>query len=207
MTGGINEGETSPRVVWLNDQVAPAERHHLLGQYPMTLWLTGLSAAGKSALAFALERILINQGRACCVLDGDNVRHGLNSNLGFSATDRTENIRRVAEVARLMNDAGLIVVVALISPNRDDRAAASRIIGVDKFREVYVSTSLAVCESRDPKGLYSKVRAGTLAEFTGISAPYEQPVSPALEIDTLQLPLEQAVSQLLALIPPYAPQQ
>jgi adenylyl-sulfate kinase len=196
----MNE-KTPPLVVWHGSQVAPAERQKLLGQRPITLWLTGLSAAGKSTLAFALERVLIDQGRACYVLDGDNLRHGLNRNLGFSAADRAENIRRVAEVARLMNDAGLIVITAFISPYRADRAAARAIIGPDCFREVYVSTSLAVCESRDPKGLYSKARAGKVAEFTGISSPYEPPESPALVIDTAQLALDQAVSRLISLLP------
>jgi adenylylsulfate kinase len=181
--------------------VTPAARQKLLGQQPVTLWLTGLSAAGKSTLAFAVERALIDQGRACYVLDGDNVRHGLNRDLGFSAADRAENIRRIAEVARLMNDAGLIVITAFISPCRADRAAARAIIGTDWFREVYVSTSLAVCESRDPKGLYSKARAGNVAEFTGISSPYEPPESPALVIDTAQLALNQAVSRLISLLP------
>ena len=196
----MNE-KTPPLVVWHSSQVTPAERQKLLGQQPVTLWLTGLSAAGKSTLAFALERALVDQGRACYVLDGDNVRHGLNRNLGFSAADRAENIRRIAEVARLMNDAGLIVIAAFISPYRDDRAAAREIIGADSFREVYVSTSLSVCEARDPKGLYGKARAGEVAAFTGISAPYEPPESPALMVDTAQLSLDQAVSQLVALLP------
>jgi adenylylsulfate kinase len=196
----MNE-KTPPLVVWHGSQVAPAARQKLLGQQAVTLWLTGLSAAGKSTLAFAVERALIDQGRACYVLDGDNVRHGLNRDLGFSAADRAENIRRIAEVARLMNDAGLIVITAFISPCRADRAAARAIIGMDCFREVYVSTSLAVCESRDPKGLYGKARAGKVAEFTGISSPYEPPESPALVIDTAQLALDQAVSRLISLLP------
>ena len=196
----MNE-KTPPLVVWHGSQVAPAARQKLLGQQAVTLWLTGLSAAGKSTLAFAVERALIDQGRACYVLDGDNVRHGLNRDLGFSTADRAENIRRIAEVARLMNDAGLIVITAFISPCRADRAAARAIIGPDWFREVYVSTSLAVCESRDPKGLYGKARAGKVAEFTGISSPYEPPESPALVIDTAQLALDQAVSRLISLLP------
>jgi adenylyl-sulfate kinase len=170
-----------------------------LDQQPITIWLTGLSAAGKSTLAFALERALIDQGRACYVLDGDNVRHGLNRNLGFSPEDRAENIRRISEVARLMNDAGLIVITAFISPYRTDRAAAREIIGSGNFREVYVSTSLSVCESRDPKGLYTQARAGKVANFTGVSSPYEAPELPDLAIDTSQLPVAQAVAQLIAL--------
>lgn len=172
----------------------------MLGQLPMTVWLTGLSAAGKSTLAFALERELVSNGRACYVLDGDNVRHGLNRNLGFSLEDRAENIRRIAEVARLMNDAGLIVVTAFISPFRADRVAAREIIGPESFREVYVSTSLAICESRDPKGLYRRARAGTVAEFTGISSPYEPPEQPDLTIDASRLSLEVILPQLVALV-------
>lgn len=187
-------------VVWHGGHVTRAERQTLLGQHPLTIWLTGLSAAGKSTLAFALERELIASGRACYVLDGDNVRHGLNRNLGFSPEDRAENIRRIAEVARLMNDAGLIVITAFISPFRKDRAAAREIVGPDCFREVYVSTSLALCESRDPKGLYGKARAGHLAEFTGISSPYEPPEQPLLEIDTARLTLQEALSRLADLV-------
>lgn len=189
----------SPSVVWHGGQVSPAERQKILNQQPMTIWLTGLSAAGKSTLAFALERELIGQGRACYVLDGDNVRHGLNRNLGFSPEDRAENIRRISEVARLMNDAGLIVITAFISPYRADRAAAREIIGSVFFKEVYVSTSLSVCESRDPKGLYTEARAGKITNFTGISSPYEAPKFPDLVIDTSNLPLDEAVSQLIAL--------
>ena len=183
-------------VVWHAGRVTPAERARLLRQKPLTIWLTGLSAAGKSTLAFAFERQLIDRGRACYVLDGDNVRHGLNRNLGFSVQDRAENIRRIAEVARLMNEAGLIVITAFISPFRADRAMARDIIGPANVREVHVSTSLAVCESRDPKGLYGKARAGEIAEFTGITSPYEPPLQPALTLDTAALSLEQALAQL-----------
>lgn len=194
----MNE-KISPLVIWHGGQVCHAERCKLLNQQPATIWLTGLSAAGKSTLAFALERALIDLGHACYVLDGDNVRHGLNQNLGFSHEDRTENIRRIAEVARLMNDAGLIVITAFISPYRADRAAAHAIIGSNSFREVFVSTSLSVCESRDPKGLYIKARKGQVAEFTGISSPYEGPEFPDLVIDTAQLTLDQAVKRLISL--------
>lgn len=194
----MNE-KVSPFVIWHGGKVSQAERFKLLNQQPVTIWLTGLSAAGKSTLAFNLERALIDLGRACYVLDGDNVRHGLNRNLGFSHEDRTENIRRIAEVAKLMNDAGLIVITAFISPYREDRALASEIIGSDYFREVYVSTSISVCESRDPKGLYSKARQGKLTEFTGISSPYEIPESPYLVIDTSNVSVEQATSQLISI--------
>lgn len=192
----------STLIVYHGGQVSQAERCKLLNQQPVTVWLTGLSAAGKSTLAFALERALIDLGYACYVLDGDNVRHGLNRNLGFSHEDRTENIRRIAEVARLMNDASLVVIAAFISPYRADRQLAREIIGPDCFREVYVSTSLSVCESRDPKGLYIKARQGSVSEFTGVSSPYEEPEFPDLLIDTTQLSLEVAVSQLISLVVP-----
>ncbi|MCC8391826.1 adenylyl-sulfate kinase [Paraburkholderia sp. MMS20-SJTR3] len=164
--------------------VPARDRTRLLGQQPATIWLTGLSGAGKSTLAFALEQQLIALGHACYVLDGDNVRHGLASDLGFEREDRRENIRRVAHVAQLMNDAGLIVIAALISPIRADREMARSIIGADKFIETYVCASLATCEARDPKGLYAKARAGEISSFTGVSAPYEAPAAPDLQIDT-----------------------
>jgi adenylyl-sulfate kinase len=179
-----------------NSHVSCEERRALLNQKPLTIWLTGLSAAGKSTLAYALERELINAGHVCCVLDGDNVRHGLNANLGFSAKDRSENIRRVAEVAKLMNDAGLIVITAFISPFRQDRSTARDIIGDDVFQEIYISTDLTTCEARDPKGLYKKARAGQVAEFTGISSPYESPLNPALTINTASMYHHEALFQL-----------
>ncbi len=188
--------EPAPSVVWHAGRVSPDDRARLLGHKPLTIWLTGLSAAGKSTLAFALEKQLTDRGRACYVLDGDNVRHGLNRNLGFSVQDRAENIRRVAEVARLMNDAGLIVITAFISPFRADRTLARDIIGPERLREVHVSTSLAVCESRDPKGFYVKARAGEIADFTGITSPYEPPLQPALTIDTAAMSIDQALAQL-----------
>ncbi|QEY65413.1 adenylyl-sulfate kinase [Metapseudomonas lalkuanensis] len=187
-------------IVWHQGNVTRQEREGLLQQVGVTIWLTGLSASGKSTLAFALERRLLSAGRACFTLDGDNVRHGLNRNLGFSIQDRSENIRRVAEVARLMNEAGLIVVVALISPLRADRLMAKEIIGAEFFKEVYVSTPLEACEARDPKGLYGKARAGELAEFTGISSPYESPSSPDLIINTLDAHIDDAVERLYGLI-------
>ena len=169
-------------IVWQSGHVLPAERQRLLNQRPLTIWLTGLSAAGKSTLAFGLERVLIESGHPCFVLDGDNVRHGLNSNLGFSAEDRSENIRRVAEVAKLLNDAGLVVITAFISPFREDRAKARAIIGEGVFHEVYVDAGLEACEARDPKGLYKKARAGAIPGFTGIGSPYEPPMNPELVI-------------------------
>ncbi len=184
-------------VVWHEGQVTPALRESVLRQRPITLWLTGLSGAGKSTLAFALERQLIEAGHPCFVLDGDNVRHGLNRNLGFSPRDRAENIRRVAEVARLMNEAGLIVITSFISPFREDREMARQIIGPERFVETFLSTSIAECERRDPKGLYRKARTGELPGFTGISAPYEPPEQPELTIDTETHSVEQGVALLL----------
>jgi adenylyl-sulfate kinase len=183
-------------LTWHLGSVSPADRHKSLAQKPLTLWLTGLSAAGKSTLAFAVERALHNMGRTCYVLDGDNVRHGLNKDLGFSAADRSENIRRVAEVSRLMNDAGLIVITAFISPLRQDREAARTIIGASAFREIYVNPGIGVCERRDPKGLYKKARSGDLPEFTGVSAPYEAPFAADLELDTGAEPVEESAKRL-----------
>jgi len=164
------------------------------------VWLTGLSGAGKSTLALALERRLINNGCACHVLDGDNVRHGLNRDLGFSAADRSENIRRVAEVAKLMNEAGLIVITALISPYRLDRDMAREIIGTDKFLEVHLATPIETCELRDVKGLYKKARAGEIADFTGVSAPYELPLNPAVSINTSLVSVDDSLSQLYKIL-------
>lgn len=180
--------------------VTSADRAAVLNHEPATLWLTGLSASGKSTLAFALEHKLISEGKAAYVLDGDNVRHGLNRDLGFSAEDRSENIRRIAEVAKLMNDAGLIVITAFISPFQADRAMARDIIGEKYFKEVYVSTPIAVCEQRDPKHLYERARKGEVADFTGITSPYEAPIEPALVIDTSILTQDEAVQRLASLL-------
>lgn len=165
---------------------------------PLTFWLTGLSGAGKSTIAFEFERLLRHQRRPCAVLDGDNLRCGLNRDLGFSEPDRRENVRRAAEVARVMNDVGLVVVTSFVSPLRADREVAREIIGESRFVEVHVSTALAVCESRDPKGLYRKARRGELAQFTGVSAPYEPPLAATLALDTAQLPQGGAAALLLA---------
>jgi bifunctional enzyme CysN/CysC len=183
-------------IAWQQGKVSAEERSRLLRQRAATLWLTGLSGSGKSTIAIELEKRLIEAGHACFVLDGDNVRQGLNRDLGFSPGDRKENIRRIAEVATLFNDAGLFVITAFISPYREDRAAAAEIIGRDRFIEVYLSAGLAVCEQRDAKGLYAKARAGEIPEFTGISAPYEPPVAPELTIDTGISSVEQSVATL-----------
>ena len=168
-----------------------------LGQKPLTIWFTGLSGSGKSTLTNALESVLNARGKHTMLLDGDNVRLGLNSNLGFTEADRMENIRRIAEVAKLMNDAGLIVLTAFISPYRQDRERAREIIGRENFIEVFVSASLEVCEKRDVKGLYAKARNGEIPNFTGISSPYEKPVQPDISIDTGHLSLEESVEKLL----------
>ena len=164
-------------------------------QHP-TVWLTGLSGAGKTSIALALAQTLKAQGCAVALLDGDQLRHGLNRDLGFTPQDRHENIRRTAEVARLMNDAGLLVIAAFISPSRADRAMAADIIGAAHFIEVHVSTPLAVCEARDPKGLYEKARAGQIAQFTGVSAPYEAPLAAALTLDAGSLALDESVARI-----------
>ncbi len=187
-------------VIWHGGHVSREDRESLFDQKALTIWLTGLSAAGKSTLAFALEKALFAEGRTCYVLDGDNIRHGLNKNLGFTNEERTENIRRIAEVARLMNDAGMIVITAFISPFIVDREMARQIIGQDCFREVFVSTALDVCEGRDPKGLYGKARAGQVPDFTGILSPYEAPKNPDLVIDTDHVAVENAVLLLTKLI-------
>lgn len=175
------------------------ERVARLGQQPKTIWLTGLSGSGKSTIAYGLERRLLDAGRIAYVLDGDNIRHGLSSNLGFSASDRTENIRRVSEVAALMNDAGLIVITAFISPLRSDRAMARTIIG-RRFIEVHVAAPLSVCEARDPKGLYKRARRGEIPDFTGISAPYEAPDAPDVPLATDRLSIEEACDRLFSIV-------
>ncbi|MBC8207529.1 MAG: sulfate adenylyltransferase subunit CysN, partial [Kiritimatiellaeota bacterium] len=187
----------SKNIVKSDSFVSDEERHELLNQQGATLWLTGLSGSGKSTIARQLERELIDMGHACYILDGDNVRHGLNRDLGFSVEDRTENIRRIAEVAHLFNDAGIIVITAFISPTIQDRASAREVIG-DGFVEVFVDTPLDVCEQRDPKGLYKKARAGEIQQFTGITAPYEAPATPEIVLTTADMPVEVSVDVIVA---------
>ena len=172
-------------------------RSKSLGQTPVTLWFTGLSGSGKSTLANELEKRLCIAGKHTMLLDGDNVRMGLNKNLGFQEKDRIENIRRVAEVAKLMNDAGLIVLTSFISPYHRDRQNAKAIIGEENFIEIYVSTPLEVCEERDVKGLYRKARNGEIPNFTGISSEYQIPEYPQITIDTSTCTLEEAVDYLM----------
>ncbi len=164
------------------------------------LWLTGLSGAGKSVIVAALEAALVASGHAAFVLDGDNLRHGLNSDLGFSPPDRTENIRRAGEVAALLADAGVLTLAAFISPYRADRAAARATVGAERFLEIFVDAPLALCEGRDPKQLYRRARAGEIADFTGVSAPYEPPEHPDLTLDTAALDPAACVASLLALL-------
>lgn len=186
-----------PNLFFQQTAVTPARRAGLKQQTPRAIWLTGLSGSGKSTIANALEIALIGQGRHTFLLDGDNMRMGLCRDLGFSDRDREENIRRVAEVARLFVDAGLIVITAFISPFRHDRALARTIIGDDAFVEVFIDTPLEECERRDPKGLYEKARAGLLKNFTGIDSAYEAPQAPDLRIDTLHTPLDSAIASLM----------
>lgn len=190
------EDSASANLTEVSHTVSLDERAAANGHKGGVLWLTGLSGAGKSTLAMALERALFDRGWQTFVLDGDNVRNGLNAGLGFSPDDRAENIRRVAETAKLFADAGVVVIASLISPLRADRARA-RVIGGDRFHEIHVGADLSVCEGRDPKGLYKKARAGEIAEFTGVSAPYEAPESPELLIDTGALDRSEALAQLL----------
>jgi adenylyl-sulfate kinase len=184
-------------IAWQDGEVQVSDRTQLSRAEPTTVWLTGLSGSGKSTIAFELERRIIANGHMAYVLDGDNIRHGLSQDLGFSPDDRKENIRRIAEVAKLFNDAGLIVITAFISPYHEDRVMARRIIGADRFIETYICTDLEVCEKRDPKGLYRKVRNGSITEFTGVSAPYETPTAPELRIDTGSLSVSESVNKIL----------
>lgn len=179
-------------------------RQSRYGHAGAVLWLTGLSASGKSSLAMALEAALSARGYACYVLDGDNLRTGLNANLGFSPEDRHENIRRVGEVAALFADAGLLCISAFISPYREDRERARQCCA-QGFHEIHVAADLSTCEARDPKGLYRQARAGKLTEFTGISAPYEAPVAPQLRLDTALEPLEASLEKLLAYVQAHWP--
>jgi adenylylsulfate kinase len=177
-----------------------ADRELLLGQKAKVIWLTGLSGSGKTTLAIALERTLHATGKLCYVLDGDNVRTGINNNLGFSDDDRKENIRRIAEVAKLFADAGVITICCFVSPTREIRAQAKKIIGEKDFLEVYVNASLESCEQRDVKGLYAKARKGELNDFTGIHQPFEAPAKPWLEIATDKLTLNESIEQLVGAV-------
>ena len=181
--------------------LSDAARAARLGQTGMVLWFTGLSGSGKSTLAYATEARLVEQGRFAFVLDGDNLRHGLCGNLGFSEADRKENVRRVAEVARLFADANVIALVSLVSPFSAERARAKEIVAAERFFEIHVATSLEECEKRDPKGLYHRARAGDVRDFPGIDVPYEAPQSPDLKVDH-HTSIEAQVASVEALIRP-----
>jgi adenylylsulfate kinase len=187
----------STNITWHEGHVTRKEREKILGQRGVTIWLTGLSGSGKSTVATAAEQVVLGKGKLAYVLDGDNVRHGLNKNLGFSPEDRTENIRRIGEVAKLFNDSGIVVFTAFISPYREDRDAVRELMAEGDFVEVLVDADVATCEERDPKGLYKKARAGEIPEFTGISAPYEAPERPELVLDTGVQSLQESVEQLV----------
>jgi len=192
--------DKSSNVVWHQASVARADREKMNGHKSVVLWFTGLSASGKSTLALALEEKLHAQGVRTYVLDGDNVRHGLCSDLGFSLSDREENLRRIGEVAKLMTDAGVIVLTAFISPMRKDRERVRSLFPHGEFFEIYCDASLEVCESRDPKGLYRRARLGEGPEFTGISSPFEAPRNPQLCCDTGCASVEEGVDQVLDLL-------
>jgi adenylylsulfate kinase len=193
----MSDQPRSTNIVRAEGHVSAAQRRAVLGHGPATVWFTGLSGSGKSTLAFAVERALVERGVAAYVLDGDNVRHGLNRDLGFTPEDRTENIRRIGEVCRLLHDAGLVVLTAFISPYRADRSTVRELHPAGGFVEVFVDTPIEVCEARDVKGLYAKARAGDIPDFSGISAPYEAPTDPELTLDTSRADLEACVARVL----------
>jgi adenylylsulfate kinase len=194
--------DAAANLTYHGGDVAAADRAKLLGGHGATVWFTGLSGSGKSTVAVAVEKALFARGRAAYRLDGDNIRLGLNAGLSFSETDRTENVRRVGEVAKLMADAGLVCLVSFISPLAADRerARAAHAAGGQRFYEVHVDVPLAEAERRDPKGLYQKARAGEIRDFTGISAPYEAPESPDLRLDTSTMTLAEEVAAVLKLL-------
>lgn len=185
----------------ISDQMmSRSDKEALLGQRGMMVWFTGLSGSGKSTIAMGVERELHKRGILCRILDGDNIRAGINSNLGFSAEDRMENIRRIAEIGKLFVQTGIVTLACFVSPTNDVRRLARDIIGEEDFKEVYVSTPLEECERRDVKGLYARARKGEVKEFTGISAPFEVPENPTLEIDTSCLSLEESVRRVVEMI-------
>ena len=190
--------QKSTNITWHQSEIDQAAREELLKQKGCVIWFTGLSGSGKSTIANRVAVRLHQSGRITYVLDGDNIRHGLNKNLGFSPEDRQENIRRIGEVAKLFADAGLITTTAFISPYRQDRDAVRDIMSPDRFIEVFVDCPLEVCENRDPKGLYKKARAGELKGFTGIDAPYEAPQSPELVVNTNELDVAGCTEQVIA---------
>ena len=185
-----------------NSKITYEQRKKAMMQEPRLIWLTGLSGAGKTTLALRLEQYFFSKGFKVFILDGDNVRNGLCNDLGFSEESRKENLRRVAEVATLMLDAGLIVICAFISPNAEDRMAIKNIVGEQRFIEVYVSCPVEICEERDVKGLYAKARTGIIPNFTGVSAPYDAPVSPDIELRTADETVDESVQKIIQLVEP-----
>lgn len=194
----MSDDVRSMNIVWHHGKIMRQDRINLMNQTGLTLWFTGLPSSGKSTIAVELEHALLENGYQAYILDGDNIRHGLNKNLGFSPEDRTENIRRIGEVARLFTDANLITITAFISPYRADRDRVRALMADGEFVEVFVKCPLEICEQRDPKGLYKKAREGQIPDFTGISAPYEEPLSPEVTLDTAKLSVEESVRVLLA---------
>src|SRR5437867_5525029 len=190
--------QKATNIVWHQGAVTRADREQMNGHKGCTVWLTGLSGSGKSTIAVDLEKRLCERGVRTYILDGDNIRHGLNKNLGFSPADRTENIRRIGEVAKLFTEAGMVALTAFISPYRADRDQVRALMAPGDFVEVFVHCPLEECEKRDVKGLYQKARAGQIPEFTGISAPYEEPLKPELTLRTAAQTVEQSVQQILA---------
>lgn len=187
----------SDDVVWHNTTVTHQDRVSLKQQKPVVLWFTGLSGSGKSTIANAVESQLLHLGKHSYLLDGDNVRHGLNKDLGFSDTDRVENIRRIGEVAKLFVDSGTIVLTAFISPFISDRQQVRDLLAADQFLEVFIDTPLDVCEARDPKGLYKKARAGEIKHFTGIDSEYQAPINAEIHVQTADLSVEQCATQVI----------
>jgi adenylylsulfate kinase len=190
--------QKATNITWHEGSVTRQEREKLLNQKGVIVWMTGLSASGKSTIAVILEQMLLHRKKPAYRLDGDNIRHGLNKNLGFSAEDRAENIRRIGEVARLFADAGVIAITSFISPYKKDRDLVRASAKPGEFIEVYVNVSLAEAEHRDPKGLYKKARAGQLKGFTGIDDPYEAPEKPEIVVETEKTPPDKAAEQILA---------
>jgi len=196
----MSQQTTNTHIQWQQYQVNAEKRAEINGHQSTVLWFTGLSGSGKSTVANALEQALVARGMHTYLLDGDNVRHGLCADLGFSEADRTENLRRVGAVAGLMVDAGLLVLSAFISPYRSQRELVKSLVPPGKFLEIHIATPLEVCEQRDVKGLYKKARAGEISQFTGISDPYEAPLAADLVLNTAESSLQQSVEQLLALL-------
>jgi adenylylsulfate kinase len=196
----MSDSPKATNIVWHHGKLTDEQRHERLGQLGAVVWFTGLSASGKSTIAREVELALVENGVHSSVLDGDNIRHGLNRDLGFSPADRTENIRRIGEVAKLLAEANVITLTAFISPYRADRDSAREKVPAGRFFEVYVNAPIEVCEKRDPKGLYQKAREGKIPEFTGISAPYEEPTAPELVLHTGEETLEESTRRVLAML-------